>query len=127
MAAPIIHDSTIGMLSLALNASNMRQQAIANNIANANTPGYQRIGVNFESRMSEVKSGLRDGRTPALADLQYYQPLFEAAPDSIAGDPVQLDMEVAGLSENTLHQQALIKALNKHLSILSTAINEGKR
>ncbi|MGK5049011.1 flagellar basal body rod protein FlgB [Janthinobacterium sp. GB4P2] len=115
------------MLSLALNASNMRQQAIANNIANANTPGYQRIGVNFESRMSEVKSGLRDGRTPALADLQYYQPLFEAAPDSIAGDPVQLDMEVAGLSENTLHQQALIKALNKHLSILSTAINEGKR
>jgi flagellar basal-body rod protein FlgB len=30
----------------------MRQQAIAQNIANVNTPGYQRVGVSFESRLA---------------------------------------------------------------------------
>jgi flagellar basal-body rod protein FlgB len=34
---------------------------------------------------------------------------------------------MAQLSENTLHHQALLKALNKHLSLMSIAINEGKR
>jgi flagellar basal-body rod protein FlgB len=36
-------------------------------------------------------------------------------------------MEVAALSDNTLQQQALLKLLNKHMALLSTAVNEGKR
>jgi flagellar basal-body rod protein FlgB len=35
----IIDSSTVGLLSLALDAAGMRQQAIAQNIANASTPG----------------------------------------------------------------------------------------
>jgi flagellar basal-body rod protein FlgB len=36
-------------------------------------------------------------------------------------------MEMAALSENTLHHQALLKALNKHFALIGNAINEGKR
>lgn len=121
----IIDSSTIGLLSLALDATGMRQQAIAHNIANANTPGFQRIGVSFESRLAELKQGAAGGRAPSLATLAHARPQFE--PAGAAGQPVALDMEMASLSENTLHHQMLLKMLNKHLALVGSAINEGKR
>jgi flagellar basal-body rod protein FlgB len=122
---PIIDSSTVGLLSLALDATGMRQQAIAQNIANANTPHYQRIGVSFESQLDGLKQAIHTGHTPSLASLADFRPSFQTA--GAAGDPVALDMEMAALSENTLHQQALLKVLNKHFALISSAINEGKR
>lgn len=121
----IIDNNTVGLLSLALDAAGMRQQAIAQNIANANTPGYQRVGVSFEHQIDDLKQAVRNGQTPSLASLAAYQPAFETV--GAAGETVSLDMEMAALSENTLHHQALLKALNKHLALIGTAINEGKR
>lgn len=121
----LIDSSTVGLLSLALDAAGMRQQAIAQNIANVNTPGYQRMGVSFESRLDELRQDLRQGRAPSLAGLAALRPQFEAA--GAAGEAVALDTEMASLSENTLHHQALLKALNKHFALIGSAINEGKR
>ena len=121
----LIDSSTTGLLSLALDAAGMRQQAIAQNIANANTPGYQRLAVSFEGRLAELSRNTNTGGVPpSLASLGDFRPAFELAGN---GEPVALDMEVAALSENTLHQQALLKALNKHFALLGSAINEGKR
>jgi flagellar basal-body rod protein FlgB len=121
----IVDSNTVGLLSLALDAAGMRQQAIAQNIANANTPGYQRIGVSFESRLDTLRQSIRQGQTPSLAGLADYRPVFETA--GPPGEAVALDTEMAALSENTLHHQALLKALNKHFALLGSAINEGKR
>lgn len=121
----IIDSGTVGLLSLALDAAGMRQQAIARNIANANTPGYQRIGVSFERRLETLKQDLARGQAPSQASLAELGPVFETA--GSAGDPVALDLEMASLSENTLHHQALLKMLNKHFALLGSAINEGKR
>ena len=46
-------DSTIELISLALDAALMRQTAIATNVANANTHGYQSIDVNFEQQLKD--------------------------------------------------------------------------
>lgn len=124
---PIIDSSTSALLSLALDAAGMRQQAIAQNIANANTPGYQRVSVSFESRLAALSDGAGRTGTPSLASLADYRPVFEVADASEQGSGVALDMEVAQLSENTLHHQALLKALSRHLALLGIAINEGKR
>jgi flagellar basal-body rod protein FlgB len=121
----LIDQTTVGLVSMALDATALRQQAIAQNIANANTPGYQRIGVSFESRLGALQNTVRHGGTPSLASLGNFRPALELV--GAPGDAVPLDMEVAALSENTLQQQALLKLLNKHLGLLSTAINEGKR
>jgi flagellar basal-body rod protein FlgB len=121
----LIDQSTVGLVSMALDATTLRQQAIAQNIANANTPGYQRVGVSFESHLGALRNTVRQAGTPSLASLRDFRPAMELV--GAPGDPVSLDMEVAALSENTLQQQALLKVLNKHLGLLSTAINEGKR
>lgn len=117
----IIESGTVDLLRLALDASTMRQQAIAQNIANANTPGYQRIGVSFEAQVAQLMDQQAAGRT--VRDLEPYRPVFMSLEES----QVSLDTEMAALAENTLHHQALLKALGKQMSLLSTAINEGKR
>ena len=122
MISPI-EGGTSALLSLALDATTMRQAAIAQNIANATLPGYQAVTVSFEDRMGALKSGLAQGHLPPLSALGQYRPLLEPSDAS----EVAVDAEVAKLSETVLHHQALLKALNKHFALLSLAINEGKR
>lgn len=122
---PMIDSSTVSLLSLALDAAGLRQQAIARNIANANTPGYQRVGVSFEEQVTALQQALAQGQPPTLTSLADYRPVL--MPVGEVGEPVALDLEMAALSENTLHHQALLKALNKHFSLIGTAIAEGKR
>lgn len=124
----LIDSNTTALLSLALDATSMRHQAIAHNIANANTPGYRPVGVSFEEYMMDARSALAQGRSVPHAATANYRTIFELAMIEESGaDAVSLDMEVAKLSENTLHHQALLKALNRHFSIIGTAISEGKR
>ncbi len=124
----LIDPNTSALVSLALDAAGMRQQAISHNIANANTPGYKPLSVSFEEQFSDIRNSIAQGQTPSLSSLSNYRPVLEFAHNgSEADEAVSLDMEVAKLSENTLHHQALLKALNRHFSILSMAITEGKR
>lgn len=117
-------DNTAALLSLALDAATMRQAAIAQNIANAGTPGYQPVTVSFEERMRALMDASASGSPPSLAELSAYRPRIEPSP---IHSEVALDAEVAKLSETVTHHQALLKALNKHFSLLGIAINEGKR
>ncbi|MCL2410294.1 MAG: flagellar basal body rod protein FlgB [Treponema sp.] len=55
---------TVDLLHRAMDASVVRRQVIANNIANADTPNFSRTVVNFES---ELKRALEsENRRPAL-------------------------------------------------------------
>lgn len=121
----IIDNNTTALLSLALDAATMRQQAIAQNIANANTPGYQRVTVSFESRMAELRDSAHGAVAPSLVDLSNFRPVFETVAGPANG--VALDMEMVDMSETVLHHHALTKALGKHLELIGLAINEGKR
>ena len=120
----MMENATSALVGLALDATAMRQQAIARNIANAGTPGYQRAGVDFESRLAQVRAGIGAMGGPRLADLAPLRPQFVTMADD---GPVALDQEVADLSQNVLQQQALLKTLTKHYALIGLAINEGKR
>jgi flagellar basal-body rod protein FlgB len=100
----------------------MRHRAIAQNIANANTPGYRAVEVSFETHVRALQSaGGEGGPTPqALAALRPQLRLADTG-------QVSLDTQMVQLAENTLHHEALLKALNKEFAIMSAAIGEGKR
>lgn len=123
----IIDGSTTSLLSLAIDAATLRQQALAQNIANANTPGYRRVDVQFEQQLRELGGAVQDGSAReqfGSASLRPYIRMTESGPDEQA---VALDTEIAHMAENTLQHQVLIKALGKHLALIGMAINEGKR
>lgn len=119
---------TMNLTTLALDAASMRHLALANNIANANTAGYAPASVNFEQQLGAARAALAEGRPLQTSMLRGVQPvLLRSAPAAEPDRTAALDAEVAAMAENTVHYQALLKGLNKHLSILSAAISEGKR
>jgi flagellar basal-body rod protein FlgB len=120
---PSVENSTTTLLSLALDAAVMRQQAIAHNIANAGTQGYQRLGVSFEAQFAALAgTSLADDAAQLRAHLR---PAVVAV--GRPGDTVEIDLEVSALSETVVHHHALVKALGKHLALVALAVNEGKR
>lgn len=119
---------TTAALALAMDAANLRHQAIASNIANHGAPGHVPHKLDFAAHMQDVRRSL-DGKgvidPAALAAVQLQlEPVLEGN-----GRPakVALDAEVADMAQNSLHYQVLARALNRHLAILASAASDGKR
>lgn len=114
---------TSAIMRVALDGAALRHQAIAANIANAATPGYQPLKVSFESQLASARQRLGGGEAlqTVLADLS---PSVE--PVDGESRPA-LDLQVADMAQNVVQYQALLKGWSKRMSILSAAINEGKR
>jgi flagellar basal-body rod protein FlgB len=123
-----IESITTAALGLALDAASQRQQVIAANIANANTVGYVPQRLSFEDQLDDVRRGLQSGKKLDAYALAAMQPHLTPVVDgSGQAEKVQLDQEVAALSQNSVQYQALIKGLNRHMSILNIAVTDGKR
>jgi len=119
---------TVEMVRMALDATSLRHQAIANNIANINTKGYAPARVDFEQQMSAVRQALDAGQPVTHEMLSGIQPVLQR--DQVVSDEDRtssLDTESANLAQNTVQYEALLKALGKHFAILGSAISEGKR
>lgn len=111
-------------VAVALDALSFRQQALATNLANVNTTGYRAAGVDFEAAL---QSALQDAPT---APDEALQKLGELRDDLRSGEfsstardaGVELDMQLAQMSETVLRYQALIEGLGKYGSLTRMAI-----
>lgn len=119
---------TTTAVALALDAASLRQQAIATNIANATTPGYAPLAVSFEDQLEDARRALAaNGRLDA-ATLQGVQPALQHRPGTGGmPQPVALDAEAAAMAQNAVQFQALLKGLNRHYQIMSSAVSDGKK
>ncbi len=112
--API--DSTQQLLEAAMRGSWERQTALTSNIANADTPGYKRQEVNFESALQSAMNG-----GEALDQVQF-QPEVQPEEDGPNGASISVDQESAKLAENGLDYQALTEVMSTRNSIVRAAI-----
>jgi flagellar basal-body rod protein FlgB len=117
-------DQIASLVLLALDAATLRHQAIANNIANANSAGYVPLKVNFEEQLAFLRPA--DATRNALAGVRPFIE-HESVEQPGSNVAVMLDMEMVKLAQNTVHHQSLLRALGKKMSILSAAVNEGRR
>jgi flagellar basal-body rod protein FlgB len=109
-------DSTQQLLEAAMRGSWQRETALTNNIANADTPGYQPQEVNFES---ELQGAINGGVEPGEAQFQTVTHPEETGPN---GTGVSVDQESAKLAENGLDSQALTQVMGVRNNILHSAI-----
>lgn len=93
-----------------------RQTALTNNIANADTPGYQPQEVNFESALQGALNG---GESPEALQFATIAKPEEAGPN---GTGVSVDQESAKLAENGLDYQALTQVVGARDSIVRSAM-----
>ncbi len=110
----------------ALNLRSQRQQVLASNIANADTPGYKARDFDFQSALANAiaqpaAAQASGGAAPAPApqpELLYRSVLQP----SVDGNTVDMDVERAQFAENTLHYESNITMLTHHIRMMLAAI-----
>lgn len=109
-------DSTLGVLSFAADSLANRQQIIASNIANAQTPGFRASQVSFESSLQQ-----------ALANGGAAQQTVSPSPlaPGTNGNNVSLAQQLGGMEQNTLQSQTVTDLLNSQLRILRGSMGGG--
>ena len=101
----LISNRTIDITHLGMNGLMDRQHAIASNIANVNTPGYQRKEVAFESQLAEIqeKEDLKD-YIKGLNSVEYKPPMLDVFTGEVHKYRIPTLQEKAYLQSNVYDQ-----------------------
>ena len=134
-------DESLNFHSTALLLRAQRQQLLASNIANADTPGYQARDFNFSAALAAATGSDAGGQSADAAGglartdakhldansgsglaggvkLQYRAP-SQAALDN---NSVDIDVERAQFADNTVRYEASLRFLNQQIKNLLSAI-----
>jgi flagellar basal-body rod protein FlgB len=119
----------LSMLENYLKLTTTREQAIAANMANVDTPGYHTRDIDFQGEMKKAMSGIlnqpEDGATTSQVNPAVYevQGLMER-PD---GNNVDLDREGLLMAETQLKYQLGIQLVERHFHRQLSAISGGSQ
>ncbi len=117
-----------------LDAANKRQSVLANNVANADTPGFKRSDVSFESVLAAQESGLKPTLGAKVTDSRHFQfGSMSAVPSAVVStdettsmnnndNNVDMDREMALSAENQLRYNSYIQQLNSQITMMRTVI-----
>jgi len=134
-----IFDRTMQLLQRSLDLRGARQRVISSNLANEETPGYRASELNF---MDQLRSA-HQGRTPIVLAATQTRHFGVHGPQGIqavtgrlsevpAGDlpldanSVNLELEMAKLSDNAMQYNAAATIIAKKFQGLLSAIKEGR-
>jgi flagellar basal-body rod protein FlgB len=113
----LIENSQINLLSKAMKAYNLRQKITASNIANIDTPGYDKKSVSFEEALRQAEN---------MPDADKY--LDNVEPGIIQTDekPV-LEDEMMTMADTQMRVQLVTRSLKENFEQLQTAISGRNR
>jgi flagellar basal-body rod protein FlgB len=122
---PVQADRGFSLLSLALDGLTAQQQAIANNIANVETPGYQRQSIPFAEMMRRALNGADPGelaREIASGGLRGPGGRGDTREVVVAGklngNNVEIEREMTDLTENQVTYYAVAQAISNKIAVL---------
>jgi flagellar basal-body rod protein FlgB len=107
------------LITKALDGLYARSQATAQNVANANSPGFRPVRVDFEEALQAAARVGPDALRGVTATVG-------PVPDGVAGSEMRLDLELATASETGLRYAALLDLLGRQLQISRTVIRGGQ-
>lgn len=128
-------DATLRFHQTALNARAFRQQVIASNIANADTPNYKARDLDFREALAGAL-GAKGGDALALKTTSprhipgggATDPLTAALKyrneeqGAVDGNTVNMDVERSAFAENSVQYQASLTFINGMLTTMQRAI-----
>ena len=119
----------INVLDRAADAAWQRNEAISNNIANVDTPGYKRQDVAFESVLQQALGNNRyESMDEKVANVNLSRLKGRAYVDyanysyRLDGNNVDIENENVMLAENQLKYQGLISSINQEFTNLQTVM-----
>jgi flagellar basal-body rod protein FlgB len=115
----VLFDTTQIALERAIQGAGQRHSALAANLANAETPGYQRKDVDFHGTLSAAMAGGREA---------VERTAFATAADPTAtakradGNTVDAESEAAQLAVNSLDHQTAVQVARSRIDMLRVAM-----
>ncbi|HUX30040.1 MAG TPA: flagellar basal body rod protein FlgB [Thiobacillus sp.] len=121
-------DDMLSFHTQALRVRDQRQQVLASNIANADTPNYKARDLDFKSSLQDALNGAGSSGGTALttttpghlagnpgqaadAGLLYRTP----AQGSVDGNTVDMDAERAAFADNTIHYEFNLTRISQQI------------
>jgi flagellar basal-body rod protein FlgB len=146
-----LFDATTTLLEKSLDARLERQNVLAGNLANANTPGYVPKDIDFEATLTKSMSAVEMGGTPTVGpsvpnpgfmpveaggisvntagqiDLSTSTTMRtdRSTAAGIDGNKVDSDKAMVNLAENAMQYGASARAVGTKLAILKYVANDG--
>ncbi len=130
----ISFSNALGVHEHALELRTKRAEILANNIANADTPGYKARDIDFQSMLSEQMSGKSSEQSLKMATTNGKHLPFNGNNDSaellyrmpsqpsLDGNTVDTQTEKAEFMKNTLQYQSSFQFLNGRFKSMTNAI-----
>ena len=116
---------TEAVLHVALRGLSLRQQIIADNVANAETPGFKAREVRFEEQLRRAL-----GRSVAANALtERVKPAIASPADRVGRmdqNSVDVDQQLLAMTETGMRYQAVARALAERLALYRTILNDGR-
>ena len=119
----------INVLDKAADASWLRNETIANNIANVDTPGYKRQDVAFEDQLRKAMGNSRyQSMDDKVSSIKTSRLNAETYTDSAGysyrmdGNNVDIDTENVELASNQIKYNALIQSVNHEFTNLKSVM-----
>ena len=134
MLEQIMSSSALSAMSRGLQAANLRQEVISNNIANVNTPNFKKSDVVFEDLLAkELNPGqsgklemvrTNDRHLPAGADTPAAARVERQDTKTMRADNnnVDIDVEMANLSKNHIYYNSLAREMGSYLTKMKNVI-----
>jgi flagellar basal-body rod protein FlgB len=132
-------DKDIGFVQSALNARAMRQEVLASNLANADTPNYKARDVDFAAALNAAKGAAGGNLSLTRTDSAHIAASGSgsalgngaikyraAVQPSLDGNTVDLDVERAAFTENAMHYQFLLERARSTFQRMSAALEPSK-
>jgi flagellar basal-body rod protein FlgB len=116
----LIDNTQLG-LERAISGASLRQSVLANNVANAETPGYRRMDVNFHDALAQAM----DSGDPAAIDSTSFTPQQDTQTMRADGNGVDIDTESATMAKNGLEYEALVSVAKARIQIVQSAMGVG--
>jgi flagellar basal-body rod protein FlgB len=107
-------------LGSAIDLLQRRHQVLSENVANAETPGYRARDLDFQSALLHAFEPTAAGTSEVEATAD------RSATVKVDGNSVDLDTEMARVSENALKIVALTRLLARKYEGLKAAIDGGR-
>ena len=130
----MFNDFTYDLGRQVLNATSLRQQTTAHNIANLNTANFKSKQVEFESELRQLigneKQVQLTATHPAHFGVSKTQSTLEPkvvesnrnTMMNLDGNNVDIDLEMANMTANQLQYNTLVRQINSRLSNYSQVI-----
>jgi flagellar basal-body rod protein FlgB len=130
----ILQDATIEAMGSYMTRLSKRQQVVASNIANIDTPGYKTKDISFYATMEELLSGPASGLKGSRPEHQRWNfapaepEVFEVGglvsrPDQ---NNVDIDREMLKLGQTSFGYSAITQLLRSKFRTIASSINEGR-